>query len=319
MPAPQFGLFIPPGPGWVRPGSRKTFVADIRQSLERIDGVFDSVWIPDHFQLGAHDVVECWTTMSHFAALYPSLQFGTMVVAHSFRNPALLAKMAATLHYLTDGRLILGLGAGWNEEEYRAYGYDFPPGGVRVEQFDEAVQVIKALWSGGPVSFAGRHYTIDEARCEPRHSPAPLLMIGAKKPRMLRLAARHADWWNIDWTGPASTRALVQEMLRACADTGRDPATLRKSWLGLCSCAREQAAAHQALDEGEFFKGQAQEGIVGTPAQVLAQFRAYIELGIDDFMIATARFPDPRTLDLLIEKVIPQLKAEYGEASRPEN
>jgi alkanesulfonate monooxygenase SsuD/methylene tetrahydromethanopterin reductase-like flavin-dependent oxidoreductase (luciferase family) len=152
----QFGLFLPPGPGWVQPGSRESFVADIHQTLDRANTVFDSVWIPDHFQVGTYDVVECWTMLSYFAALYPSLQFGTMVVAHSFRNPALLAKMAATLHYLTDGRLILGLGAGWNEEEYRAYGYDFPPGSVRAEQFGEAVQVIKALWSGGPVSFAGR-------------------------------------------------------------------------------------------------------------------------------------------------------------------
>ena len=309
MPAPQFGLFLPPGPAWAQPSSRETFVADIRQSLDRISGVFDSVWIPDHFQVDTRDVLECWSTLSYFAALYPSLRFGTMVVAHSFRNPALLAKMAATLHYLTDGRLILGIGAGWNEEEYRAYGYDFPRGGVRVEQLDEAVQVIKALWDGGPTSFAGRHYTINAARCDPRHSTTPVLMVGAKKPRMLRLAARHADWWNIDWTGLQATRELVQGVTQACADTDRDPATLRKTWLGMCSCAQEEDAAHQALDEGVFFKGQAQNGIVGTPAQVLAQFRAYIELGIDYFMICPPRFPDPRTLDVLIDEVIPQLSA----------
>jgi alkanesulfonate monooxygenase SsuD/methylene tetrahydromethanopterin reductase-like flavin-dependent oxidoreductase (luciferase family) len=304
----------------MQPSSRETFVADIRQSLDRISGVFDSVWIPDHFQAfqgGTLDTLECWSTLSYFAALYPSLRFGTMVVAHSFRNPALLAKMAATLHYLTDGRLILGLGAGWNEEEYRAYGYDFPSAGIRVEQFDEAVQVLKALWGGGPTSFRGRYYTIDEARCEPRYTTAPVLMVGAKKPRMLRLAARHADWWNFDWANLETTRELMQELMQACADTGREPATLRKTWLGMCSCALEEDAARQALDEGGFFKYEEQAGFVGTPTQVLDQFRSYIALGIDYFMICPARFPDLRMLDLLIDEVIPQLGAVYDQAKRP--
>ena len=200
-------------------------------------------------------------------------------MAHSFRNPALLAKMSATLQYLTGGRLILGMGAGWNEEEYHAYGYDFPPGRVRVEQFNEAIQIIKAMWGGGPTSFAGHYYTIDQARNEPRHHTTPLLMVGAKKPRMLRLTALYADWWNIDWTDLEATRALLQQMEQACADIGRDPVTLRKTWLGACSCAPTLAAARQALDEGDFFQYEDHAGFVGTPEHLLDSFRCISRSG----------------------------------------
>jgi alkanesulfonate monooxygenase SsuD/methylene tetrahydromethanopterin reductase-like flavin-dependent oxidoreductase (luciferase family) len=305
-------LFIPPGPGWLPGNSRQTFVADIRRALDRVDRVFDSVWMPDHFQVGTLDVLECWSTLSYFAALYPALQFGSIVVSHSFRNPALLAKMAATLHYLTDGRLILGMGAGWNEEEYLAYGYDFPPNSVRVDQFGEALQVITTLWRATPATFMGHHYAIKDARCEPRYSTPPTLMVGGKGSRMLRLAARHADWWNADWSGPTEYRELVERLTQACAQVGRDPATIRKTWLALCSCASTEEAAHRAL-EGGWAEGNASRGLVGTPEQIVQKLRPFIEAGMDYWMVCTPRFPDLATLDLLIDEVMPKLKAEYGD------
>jgi alkanesulfonate monooxygenase SsuD/methylene tetrahydromethanopterin reductase-like flavin-dependent oxidoreductase (luciferase family) len=311
MPPLQFGLALSPGLGWFPGSSRETFVADIRRTLDRVTGVFDSFWMPDHFQVQTFDVLECWSSLSYFAGLYPALKFGSIVISHSFRNPAMLAKMAATLHYLTDGRLILGLGAGWNKEEYLAYGYDFPPNGVRVDQFGEALQVITTLWRESPATFTGRHYTIKDALCEPRYSTPPPLMVGGEGPRMLRLAARHADWWNASWSGPTEYRQLVERLTQACAEVGRDPATIRKTWLGLCSCAPTEEAAHRALEGGAVIDS-ASRGLVGTPEQIVQKLRPFIEAGMDYWMVVTPRFPDLTTLDLLIDEVMPRLKAEYG-------
>ena len=131
------------------------------------------------------------------------LRFGNAVLCQSFRNPALLAKMAATLQFMSGGRFILGLGAGWHEEEYQAYGYEFPSAPVRVEQLEEAIQIIQIMWREETATFQGRHYQVAEARCEPRPDPIPPIMVGAFKPKMLRLAAKYADWWNVSSTSLA--------------------------------------------------------------------------------------------------------------------
>jgi len=127
----------------------------------------------------------------------------------------LLAKMGATLQFLSGGRFILGIGAGGNEEEYRAYGYDFPPGGVRVEQLEETLQIIKAWWTEETATFAGRYYQISTAHCEPKPDPLPPVMVGAFKPKMLRLMAKYADWWNVSSTGVEGYRQMAEECKRA--------------------------------------------------------------------------------------------------------
>lgn len=118
---------------------RATFVEDLNRALDLVTGHFDAAWIVDHLQSGDADLLEGFTALTFMAALHPRLRFGLSVVCQSFRNPALVAKMGATLQFISGGRFILGIGAGWNEEEYRAYGYDFPPARVRVEELDEAL------------------------------------------------------------------------------------------------------------------------------------------------------------------------------------
>jgi alkanesulfonate monooxygenase SsuD/methylene tetrahydromethanopterin reductase-like flavin-dependent oxidoreductase (luciferase family) len=122
-----------------------------RSILERLPPEFSTVWLEDHLQFGDRRVMEGWTLLTYLAAAFPRFRFGHLVLSQSFRNPALVAKMAATLQELTGGRFILGMGAGWNEEEYRGYGYDYPSGGVRVAQLEEAIQLIRTLWG----RFAG--------------------------------------------------------------------------------------------------------------------------------------------------------------------
>ncbi len=300
-----FGLVLPAGSP-TRAG-RATFVADLNRALSLVAGHFSSAWMIDHLQDGADDMLESFTTISYLAALYPQLMFGQTVVCQSFRNPALLAKMGATLQLMSGGRFILGLGAGWNEDEYRAYGYDFPSPGERVEQLEEAVAVIRALWREEEATFFGRHYRVDGARCEPKPASPPPLMIGARGLRMLRLAARHADWWNFGWRPFADFRDLVGQLDAACHATGRDPATLRKTWLGLCSCAASEAAARRALEGGSIPAPIVANAVVGTPAQVVEQMQSIIALGVDYLIVATPDLPDLTTLELLRDEVLPAL------------
>ena len=172
MASVQFGWGLPVG---ARHNRRATFVADVERGLALIRGHFDSAWVIDHLLMGDSDVLEAWTELTFFAARHPGLHGGHAVLSQSFRNPALLAKMAASLHFLTGGQYILGLGAGWHEPEYRAYGYPFPSAGVRVDELEEAVSVVKALWGALPASFVGRYYRVQEALCEPRPDPPPII------------------------------------------------------------------------------------------------------------------------------------------------
>src|SRR6266540_6561819 len=141
----QFGFCMPADK--LDKQRRATFSEDLNRALDLVTGHFDSAWIIDHLQFGDADQLEGFTALSYMAALHPQLKFGHTVLCQSFRNPALLATMSATLQFLSGGRFILGIGAGWNEEEYRAYGYDFPPAHTRVAQLEEALQIIKALWT----------------------------------------------------------------------------------------------------------------------------------------------------------------------------
>jgi alkanesulfonate monooxygenase SsuD/methylene tetrahydromethanopterin reductase-like flavin-dependent oxidoreductase (luciferase family) len=227
----------------------------------------------------------------------------------AFRNPALLAKMAATLQYLSAGRYILGLGAGWHEAEYRAYGFPFPSNAVRVAQVEETLRILQALWTEETVNFTGAHYQAQDARCEPRPAPPPPILLGAFRPRMLRLAARYAGEWNVSSTGIAAYRRMAATVDAACAAVGRDPATLRRSWMGGCACARTEAAA-RALAGDRFGDGSDEEfDFLGTPAQIAAQMRPFVAAGVTRFMLDCAGFPDLTSLDLLIEEVLPAVNA----------
>ena len=300
----QFGFTMPADQ--LDKTQRTTFVADLNRALKLVHGHFDSAWFIDHLQFGDADVLEGFTALSYMAALHPQLKFGHTVLCQSFRNPALLAKMGATLQFLSGGRFLLGIGAGWHVEEYHAYGYDFPPAGVRVAQLEETLQIVKALWTEQTASFAGRYYRVTDAYCEPKPDPLPPIVIGAFKPKMLRLTARYADNWNVSSTGIRSYHRLVEEFDRACAEVGRDPATVRRSWGGGCICAPTQAQAERLAgaryraDEDDF-------SFVGTPMQVVEQMRPFIDLGVDYFMVDCGGFPNLTTLELLVNEVLPAL------------
>jgi alkanesulfonate monooxygenase SsuD/methylene tetrahydromethanopterin reductase-like flavin-dependent oxidoreductase (luciferase family) len=298
----QLGFIIPQVP--LDKTQRVTFVEHVNQALKLISGHFDSARIIDH--LGFDDI-ESFTTLAYMAALHPRLKFGHTVICQSFRNPALVAKMSATLQFLSGGRFLFGIGAGWHAEEYKAYGYDFPPARVRVGQLEEALQIIKAMWTENKVTFSGTYYRVIEANCEPKPDPLPPIMVGAFKPKMLRITAKYADEWNVSSTGIGKYRRLVDAFERACMDVGRDPATVQRSWGGGCVCMPTQAQAEHIAGKRYSTDPEEDFDFVGTPKQVIEQMRPFIDLGVSSFMVDCGGFPNLTTLNLLIDEVLPGL------------
>src|SRR6266516_1884119 len=297
----QFGWSLPGGPR--NNITRTSFLAATKRGLDLINGHFDSAWLTDHLQFENRPILEGWTTLTYLAALYPHLNFGHAVLCQSFRNPALLAKMAATRQYMSGGRFILGIGAGWKEDEYRAYGYEYPSAATRVEELEETLQIVKAMWRDERATVRGKHYRVVDAWCEPQPDPLPTIMVGGARPRILRVIARHADWWNVSWTGIADYSEQVKECERACAEIGRAPSTLRRTWFGGCLCAPTEQAV-TALNTNNITPDR---GFVGTPARVIGQMRPFIDLGVDYFMLGMGGFPNLEPLQTLIDEVIPAL------------
>lgn len=199
---------------------------------------FDSIWIPDHFLLptnfwtGEDQRItsignwESWTILSALALATKRVQLGTLVLGGGYRNPALLAKMADTVDEISDGRLILGIGSGWVEYEYRAFGY---PHDHLVSRFEEAIQIIHGLLKNGYVDFDGEYYQAHECELRPRgpRQGGPPIMIGSRRPRMHRLAARYADIWNGSWSADVETlMPMLVAIDDACHQVGRDPQSL---------------------------------------------------------------------------------------------
>lgn len=303
----QFG-FCMPADKLDKP-HRGSFTVDLSRALSLVTGHFDSAWITDHLQFGQDDVLESFTTLAYFAALHPQLKFGHSVLCQSFRNPALMAKMGATLHFLTGGRFIMGLGAGWHAEEYRAYGYEFPPASVRVGQLGESLEIIRGLWSQEVTTFAGDYYRVAGAYCEPKPDPFPTIMLGAFKPKMLRLTAMYADWWNVSSTGINAYSRMLKAFEAACADVGRDPATVRQTWCGGCACAPTRAEARALAGDRVKSHDDDEFDFVGTPEEVVEQMRPFIELGVDYFILDCSGFPTLTTLEMLITEVLPLLNS----------
>lgn len=302
----QFGFCMPVGA--VDRARRATYSRDLNSALDLVAGHFDSAWFIDHLQDGDADMLEAFTTLTYMAALHPRLKFGHTVLCQSFRNPALLAKMGATLQFLSGGHFILGIGAGWNEQEYRAYGYDFPPGRTRVEQLEEALQIINALWTQDRAGFEGNYYRISEARFEPKPYPVPTIMVGAFGPKMLRLTAKYADWWDVSSTGIAAYRRMAAEFERACAEIGREPAAVRRSWSGGCVCAPTRHEA-QAVAGDRYSADNDEDNFdfIGTPRQLVEQMRPFVDEGVDYFILDCGGFPKLTTLELLVNEVLPAL------------
>jgi alkanesulfonate monooxygenase SsuD/methylene tetrahydromethanopterin reductase-like flavin-dependent oxidoreductase (luciferase family) len=263
-----------------------------------------TAWVVDHFQFDDIPLLECMSLLAHSAGRTPGVRFGTLVMGQSFRNPALVAKMAATLQFLTGGRFILGIGAGWKEDEYRAYGYPYPPVSVRIAQLDEAATIIRAMWTESPATVTGRHYAVEAAYCEPRPDPAPILMIGgAGEKRTLRVVARHADWWNADYYSPAEYGRKLAVLHEHCRVIGRDPAMIVPTYFATVSLSRDPNVGEgnrPFSHRGELYIVQ------GDPDTVTRQLEEFAALGVRHVQLSFTDFPSDEGLNLFLSEVLPR-------------
>jgi alkanesulfonate monooxygenase SsuD/methylene tetrahydromethanopterin reductase-like flavin-dependent oxidoreductase (luciferase family) len=287
----EFGIVLPHwGASW----------PDTERFAHRVEASgFDSVWVIDHLlgfppEVG---VFEAWTTISALASVTTRVGIGAQVLCQSFRSPALLAKMATTLDLVSGGRLRFLLGAGWFEPEYRAFGYEFPPAGRRVEEMEETLAICRAMFDAGrePVTYRGRHHRIDGVVNVPPPERRIPIGVGCTGNRMLDLVARHADEWNVPALALGSYGRLRDALDERLAATGRQ---VRRSAQVVFSPGDAEPAAHL-----RFFKPEL--GVRGSRAQMLDRVGDLAASGIDGLYGYVA---DERALDELAE-ALPELRA----------
>jgi len=253
--------------------------------------------------------------MAALARETSTLRLGTLVACNNYRHPPLVAKMAASVDHISNGRLEFGLGAGWYEQEYTAYGYDFPPIGTRLRQLDEALQICRAMWTQEKTTFAGRHYRVQDAWCNPKpvQKPYPPIMIGGSGEKvLLRLVAEHADRWNFGGSVD-EFRSKLPILEAHCQAVGRDSAAIEKTWFGTVLIESTAARYRQRVAKRAERMGLAAEQldrtmIGGTPDRVIARLREYIAVGVTHFIAMFGRVDRLDATELFAREVMPAFR-----------
>lgn len=293
---------------------------ELLQLWQRADALgYDSAWLFDHFlPITGERTGPCfegWTLLTALAAQTQRLHAGCLVTSVIYRHPAVLANMGATLDVVTGGRLELGIGAGWFEAETVAYGMPFPRTGERLAQLEEALQVIRMLWTQDYSDFKGRHFTLTQARCEPKpvQKPNPTIWVGGQGEKVtLRVVAAQADGWDTDML-PLDVYAHKLDVLaQHCARVGRDPTTVRKMihFAGVIAedertaQQRAEALAQQWNTSVAELRGRV---LMGTPQQAAEQLMAYSERGVEHFVLSLAAPYDMKMVELYINEVAPMV------------
>jgi F420-dependent oxidoreductase-like protein len=328
----RFGLFIPQG--WrhdlvgIDPAAQWAAMSGLAAHADA--GDWESLWVYDHFHTvpvpSAEATHEAWTLMSAFAATTSRVRLGQMCTSMSYRNPAYLAKVAATIDIISGGRVEMGIGAGWYEHEWRAYGYGFPRAGERLARLDEGVQIMQQAWTTGTATLAGEHYQVDGAIVRPlplQEGGIPIWIAGGGEKVTLRIAARYADYTNFDGT-PAGFRHKSDLLRQHCAEVGTDFDAIVRSTNYNTVIGRDEAEVAERLDaiearvtpylgaeEAARFMAEYRSGTalgVGTPEQVVERLTAMRELGLG---YAIHYFPeaayDRSGIELFEREVMPAL------------
>jgi F420-dependent oxidoreductase-like protein len=290
---------------------------------DRVEAVgLDSLWRSDHlFSLMARPErasLEAWTSLTALAERTRRIEFGPLVSPMTFRHPALLARMATAVDLLAKGRLVLGVGAGWNEEEHAAFGIALPPLRERMDRLEEGIEVIRALWTGGPVSRDGRYYPLSNATALPRpaRQPGPPILVGGDgELRLLRIVAQHADEWNSHARGLDVYRAKRARLEEHCRAVGRDPDAIRRSWMTGVLIARDPDGVTErgrwlrqflpslagVPENGVAHELRERSWLVGLPEDVAVGLREWSALGISRVMLQYFDQDDMEGLALLAE------------------
>jgi F420-dependent oxidoreductase-like protein len=306
----------------VHTGLQNTTTAELRALWRRIeDHGFEWISIWDHFYAADATVrggettsgSMCLEAVSAHAALAcdtTTVRCGSLVYSVGYRHPAVLANSMATIDQLSGGRVTLGLGAGWHQGEYAAYGMPFPAAGVRLRQLDEAIQCVRLLLTEDVASFEGEFFRLDEARCDPKPVQArlPLWIGGGGEKVTLRIAARHADGWNVPFVPPDAYRHKVQVLDDHCEAVGRDPAEITRS-VNLTLAWSEDDLRAQFGGMTDWVRPSA---LTGSTQQVVDRIGEYGDAGAEWVNLALRAPFDPDALDLFAAEVLPALASTSG-------
>jgi F420-dependent oxidoreductase-like protein len=286
---------------------------------------YHSIWLSDHLigMYGRPDAkhLECWTTLSALACATSRIRLGTLVLCNPFRHPPLLAKMAATLDAISGGRLEFGIGAGWHEPEFKAYGYPFERPAQRIRRLCEAVRIVKMMWMESSPSFDGRYYQIKDAYCSPKpvQKPHPPIMIGGGGEKLLlRVVAQHADVCNFaTWLGrPGDYLSKLNILERHCESIGRDLEQIRKSWTSYVIVKEDIGEVEEIVnwfvERAALYYGlpadRLRPPISGTPDECVEQIQRYIDIGVSLFILMFVGGDSKGQAKLFAEEVVPAFR-----------
>ena len=321
----EFGLIIPQG--WRggdlplekenNPFKQYEFSKSISVTADSIG--FDSIYAYDHFIPFYIDdrnknIFECFTLLSSLAAITERIKIGQIVTCNSYRNPSLVAKMLSTLDIISNGRVELGIGAGWYEQEYTAYGYHFPSNVSRIKQLDESVSIIKAMWKEKHTSFEGKYYRIKEAICNPKpiQKPNPIIMIGGSGEKyLLKVVTKHADRYNLFFGTPNAMKTKIPLLKEHCKSIGRDYKEIQYSIVLPCIIKNTDKEVIEVLVQykrkdktlEQYLEYLVGGVTVGTPEKVLQGIKRYLDIGVTHFILHFLGL-DETTLRLFNAQVI---------------
>ncbi len=317
MPSVEFG---------VKTGQGGYSFEDLRKVWSASEELgYDSAWLYDHFHaLGnrTDPCLEAWTTLSALAAMTKRIKIGTMTTCTSYRQPSLLAKMGATVDIISHGRLILGIGAGWYEDEYNAYGYEFPDPRTRVRQLKEALIVIEKLWIEDRSTFEGDFYSLRDAVCLPKpvQKPRPRILVGISKGTRTipYLASRYADGFNTPNSSLQECGKILEAAEKYRKDYGKTPDAQTRSLQAFVLVGEnqseldetvEKAAKKRGQSAAEYRKHATERGfILGQPDEIVGVLRKFKEAGFNSFLLVFINDTEIRPLETFRDKVAPQLR-----------
>lgn len=315
-----FGVFIPQG--WkmelasiADPADKWAKTVEVAVLADELG--FDSLWVYDHFHnvpRPAHETVfECWSTIAAISQRTKRIRLGQMVGCNSYRSPGLLAKITSTIDVISGGRLEWGIGAGWYENEYRAYGYDFPKPKDRIGMLRESVEIVRSMWTEAETTYKGKYYETVRANCDPKpvQQPTPPIWIGGGGEQLtLRVVAQHADCSNFG--GQPQEWAHKRDILRGhCKTVGRDPESIRMTWSPEVFIRESEAELAEAGNRSlwsEDIDVWKSSNLVGTPEQVTHKIAEYVKLGCRGFVPWCPDYPDTQTIELMARYVLPNFR-----------
>ena len=271
---------------------------------------WDGLWFADHFMPFSGDptgpIHEAWSVLSALGVATNSVRLGPLVCGNTYRNPAVLAKQAVTADHISGGRVVLGLGSGWQENEHIAYGIDYGTFTDRFDKLEEALQILVAMKSGESVDFDGEHYTMREAPLSPAPvGSLPILIGGGGEKKTLRMVAQYADDWNV-WADNEIMAAKSAVLDAHCDRLGRDPSTIERSAVALLFLCDDEAMASKIRE-----RGLPRPALVGTASQLQDQMATFAEAGVDEVIVPDFNLGDPAARNEVLDRFLAEVAAPF--------